>query len=603
MSCPYKYTAGLLKVLEVVRDCNDLDVEGNTHSLVPHQSDVSVPDQGLSSQGYQTPTSERKNDRCSNIAQNSAEMDNKLNPDIVVPESPRSTNPKFPHYTTPTTSTTLNLSLKSFKSNDSVLESQNKTFGSEVASTSAFTTTDKIQHSSVLTNESSILNKNTSSASVNAEYSEKYPNIIVGTLSTNLNSSNPSVSDPNHENHEIPVRKLVEDFKSLNFRLRDSGPSRSQLDGRKRKNEEKKNSVVPHQARAITKRGSGSFENLPKSDPTIQFPFPSNPAYDPFLPLAFQKPCSLKQTKFYEGILEPSTYGTKKPDPQYPLTRSSALHPFVAPHAIIPLQGYNNAACGPNIHTAAQLSQLYSFESGNFNKLYHEAQRCLHRSSTSNPSRLRFVASEEPRYPFTRRGIPEAVRYTMPKTSESCFLGARNFNPTYHRTKHPRGGSYEVQRCRHQGTDTAGFKIAENQLNALSIPSRSYASVATSIIDINWAPSIRGKIIETGRLMLKPSFIPSLSKEMFEKICREGIICEDNGCYYMVFKVNNPSTHGREYHVRYVTSQNLDGTYNFNPDDNGRPTAGVKWLMPSSTHVIMKWLMSLPRPEDMDKIR
>ncbi|GFY77362.1 hypothetical protein TNIN_5361 [Trichonephila inaurata madagascariensis] len=588
MSCPYNYTASLLKVLEVVRECNDRDVEENTQSLVPHQSDVPVPDQGLSFQDHQTPTSERENE-CSNIAQNSAETDDQLNRDTLVPETPRSTNPMFPHYATSTTSTVLKCSFESLKSSDSVLKSRNKIFGSETASTSTFTTPEEIQHSNVLRSDSSILNENTSSAS------EKYPHIVAGTRSANLDICNPSVSGPVHvEKHEIPVRKLV-------------GPSRSQFEGRKRQNEKTEISVMPDQRRAITKSGSRFFENPPKTDPKVQFPFQSNPSSDPYLPLAFQKPFFLQQTKSLEETGElSSTNRTKKHDPRYPLTRSSALHPFGS--SAMPCKEYNNAAWGPDVYTAGQ---LHSFESGNYNRHYHgaqyskseipEAQRGLQRSSTLNPSRWRSVDSEEPHYPFKRRGIPEVVRYSMPKTSESCSLGAHNFNSTYHRAKCPRGGSSAVQRRRYEGVGTA-----QDQLNALPFTSRSYASVVASNININWAPSIRGKILESRRLMLKPSSIPSLPKETFDRICREGIICEDNGCFYMIFKVNTQFTHGREYHIKYVTSQNLDGTCNFSSDDNGRPTAGVTcrhYRPHSSTQAIIEWLMSLPRPEDMDKIR
>ncbi|GFT24462.1 hypothetical protein TNCV_3252821 [Trichonephila clavipes] len=587
-------TTSLLKVLEAVRECNDRDVGRSTQSLVPHQSDIPVPYQDHSFEGHQTPTSEREND-CSNITQNSAETDDQLNRDTLVPETPRSTNPKFPHYVTSTPSTVLNCSLESLKSSDSVLKSRNNTFGSETTSTFTFATPEEIQHSNVLTSESSILNENTSSPSINVESSEKYSHIIVGALSANLDISNPSVSGPIHvEKREILARKLVD-----------------QCEGRKRQNEEKKSSVMPDQRRAITKAGSGFFENPLKTDPTVQFPFQSNPSSDPHVPLAFQKPFLLQQTISHEEIEEPSsTYRTKKPDPQHPLTRSSALHPFGS--SAMPCEEYINAAWGPD----AQLSQLHSFESGNYNRHYHgaqysrseipEAQQCLQRYSTLNPSRWRSVDSEEPHYPFTRRGIPEAMRYTMPKTSESYSLGAHNFNSTYHRAKYPRGGSSEVQRRRYQGANKVGIGRAQSQLNALPFPSRSYASMAASNLIKHWAPSRIERILETRRLMLKPSSVPSLPKETFERICREGTICEDNGCYYMIFKVNTQSAQGRGYHIKYVTSQNLDGTCNFSPDDNGRPTAGGKcrhYRPLSSTDTIIEWLASLPRPEDMDNIK
>lgn len=523
------------------------------------------------------------------------------NPDILTFESDESTDSKLPHSTTPAKSTLI-CSSKSLRSFEYVPKSElselflSKTFKSADASPSTNQISDEVQ---------------------NLESSEKYAYIAVDEQSMNIDVSNPSVifgpiRKGKHEKFVPPltIQKFREDIKSRKVPLRISSLPGFQLEGK-----EKKEGRKTFQSSTILKEKSLFFSSPSKRESTPnQFSSLSIPLDKRNLPRTVQKqPFSLQQMKPQRAsntIVETFDNETKKADPQLSLIGRSAMHPFGINHSDISCQGDNNAAHRTNTLTAAKSNVLCQSHNVCYPRaeyprvLMPEAQRYAQRASTSYPLRSRYINSQRTQRP--KGGVPEVLRFNLPRASESYSLGASCFHNSNHRGKIPRGGASEIRHnsqrasgsCTtslrnahtgYQGADIVRGGIVHNTLNVL-LP-RSYASVATSNIFWN-TPNNRETFVETKQYQLDPSFISLLPEEIFEKVCRERIICESGGYYYIIFKVNSKCTnrHKREYHIKYIARK---------PLDDGISTTECDY---NFTEVI-KWLESLPSPEKMDTIR
>ncbi|GFT01336.1 hypothetical protein NPIL_34421 [Nephila pilipes] len=575
MSSPCDNISDHSKILcsEAKTEYHACSAAASSQSSLPHQNQ----DQRFSFEDLQESESESKSSCFTNTPQNSAylkEMHGKLNQNTFDSETPRSTDSKSPNYATFATPYDLSciteLLRSSFFALNSDLSSQNKeTF---ISTTSTNQILDEIPKTNVLPSESlpdlapvigPDLSENTFKAPIDVDFPDAQFEAREKRNTSLLLDHTTAIPEIRSSFRENPVKHET---------------TLSQLDFQS--NESYKPNPSPKvQTQISFPRGTGSFgtSNNFQRFPTygIGSPHPN------FIPPRHQTPRTLtpqEETEirrisgahpefgFEQGITRPDGQAAE------PVVSHSATS-FGAIRSGIPYQDHSNVLIRQYLLKAPYTKALNTARS--------------HGSVTNNHYKGPY---------YRRGGTAVSHQYNLPRYARSYASGASYSSPYYHGTnrhesKIPEG--LPPYKIRQQGTEIAGGGLPMNQLNAL--PDPSYSSVLPNYVNSFGPNIIRGRILETEKNVLKRSFIPYLDVESFEEICREKIVCEDDGYFFILSKINSGhiSKRNHQFQIWYITSQNLDGTFNFSP--NGVPRRGLKrdCTLRSKEEIIKEWLESL----------